>query len=133
MATAATLTRLLIGGEWADSASGETAEASSPATGEALGAVAQGDREDARRAIDAAREAFPAWAGATAFESAAALKRVADVCAARRDELARCCTLDQGSPIADAYAEVDRLVGMSPRAAETCLRIEGSIPPSAGR
>jgi succinate-semialdehyde dehydrogenase/glutarate-semialdehyde dehydrogenase len=126
-------TGLFIGGEWAEAASGEAAEATSPATGESLGPVAQGDRDDARRAIGAAREAFPAWAAATAFERAAALKRVADVCEARRDELARICTLDQGKPIAESYDEVDELVAMWRGAAEDGVRIEGSIPPSAGK
>jgi succinate-semialdehyde dehydrogenase/glutarate-semialdehyde dehydrogenase len=112
--------------------SGEQAEATSPATGESLGPVAQGDREDARRAIAAAQDAFPGWAGASAFERAAALRRIADVCEQRRDELARVCTLDQGKPIAESYDEVDELVAMWRGAAEDGVRIEGSIPPSAG-
>jgi succinate-semialdehyde dehydrogenase/glutarate-semialdehyde dehydrogenase len=132
MATAATLTRLFIGGEWVEAMSGEQAEATSPATGESLGPVAQGDREDARRAIAAAQDAFPGWAGASAFERAAALRRIADVCEQRRDELARVCTLDQGKPIAESYDEVDELVAMWRGAAEDGVRIEGSIPPSAG-
>jgi acyl-CoA reductase-like NAD-dependent aldehyde dehydrogenase len=133
MATAATLTRLFIGGEWVEAVSGEAAEATSPATGESLGPVAQGDREDALRAIEAARDAFPGWAAATAFERAGALRRIADVCEARRDELARICTLDQGKPIAESYDEVDELVAMWRGAAEDGIRIEGSIPPSAGK
>jgi acyl-CoA reductase-like NAD-dependent aldehyde dehydrogenase len=133
MATAATLTRLFIGGEWVEAASGEAAEATSPATGESLGPVAQGDREDAQRAIGAARDAFPGWAAATAFERADALRRIAGVCEARRDELARVCTLDQGKPIAESYDEVDELVAMWRGAAEDGIRIEGSIPPSSGQ
>jgi acyl-CoA reductase-like NAD-dependent aldehyde dehydrogenase len=125
-------TRLFIGSEWVEAASGEVAEADSPATGESLGPVAQGDREDARRAIAAARDAFPGWGAATAFERARALRRIADVCEARRDELARVCTLDQGKPIAESYEEVDELVAMWRGAAEDGLRIEGSIPPSMG-
>jgi acyl-CoA reductase-like NAD-dependent aldehyde dehydrogenase len=132
MATAATLTRLFIGGEWVEAASGEAAGATSPATGESLGPVAQGDREDATRAIDAARDAFPKWAAATAFERAGALRRIADVCVSRRDELARICTLDQGKPIAESYDEVDELVAMWRGAAEDGIRIEGSIPASSG-
>jgi acyl-CoA reductase-like NAD-dependent aldehyde dehydrogenase len=131
MATVA-LTRLFIGGAWEEAGSGHTAEATSPATGESLGPVAQGDREDARRAIAAARTAFPGWGSATAFERAEALRRVADVCDARRDELARVCTLDQGKPLHESYDEVDELVAMWRCAAEDGLRIEGSIPPSSG-
>jgi acyl-CoA reductase-like NAD-dependent aldehyde dehydrogenase len=133
MATTATVTKLFIGGEWVEAVGGGAADATSPATGESLGPVAQGDREDARRAIDAAREAFPEWAAATAFERADALRRIADVCEGRRDELARVCTLDQGKPIAESYDEVDELVAMLRGAAEDGIRIEGSIPPSSGR
>src|SRR5215217_251414 len=130
MATAAAVTRLFIGGEWVEAVSGEAAEATSPATGESLGPVAQGDREDARRAIDAARAAFPGWAAATAFERADALRRIAHVCESRRDELARVCTLDQGKPISESYDEVDELVAMWRGAAEDGIRIEGTIAPS---
>lgn len=133
MAAAAALTRLFVGGEWVEAASGEVAQADSPATGESLGSVAQGDREDARRAIAAARDAFPGWAAASAFERADALRRIADVCESRRDELARVCTLDQGKPIAESYDEVDELVAMWRGAAEDGIRIEGSIPPSSAR
>ncbi len=41
-------TRMFIDGEWRDAISGATVEASSPATGESLGPVAEGHRADAR-------------------------------------------------------------------------------------
>ena len=90
---------MFIDGEWCDAISGATVEATSPASGESLGPVAEGDRDDARRAIAAANAAFGAWAARTAFERAAFLHRVADVCERRRDELARTLTLDQGKPL----------------------------------
>ena len=109
----ATATRMFISGAWEDALSGAVAQTTSPATGETLGPVADGDREDARRAIAAAKAAFPAWERTTAFERAAALRRVADVCERRRDELARALTLDQGKPLhAESYDEVDELVAM---------------------
>ena len=57
-------TRMFIDGEWSDAASGATAEATSPATGESLGPVAEGGREDARRAI-AAATSWPASSRST--------------------------------------------------------------------
>ena len=127
-----TMTRLFIAGAWEEARSGATIQATSPATGESIGEVAQGDREDARRAVAAAHAAFPDWAAATAFERAAALRRIADACERRRDELARVLTLDQGKPLhAESYDEVDELVAMWRGAAEDGLRIEGTIPPSA--
>ena len=50
--------RMLIGGEWVDAGSGATTPVTNPFDGTLLGTVPKGNREDARRAIDAAREAF---------------------------------------------------------------------------
>jgi acyl-CoA reductase-like NAD-dependent aldehyde dehydrogenase len=125
-------TRMFIDGEWCDAADGATVEATSPATGESLGPVAEGGREDARRAIAAANAAFHAWAARTGFERAELLHRVADVCERRRDELARICTLDQGKPLkAEAEVEVGELIEFFRMAAEDAKRIEGKIPQSA--
>jgi betaine-aldehyde dehydrogenase len=49
---------MLIAGEWVAATSGETTPVRSPYDGGDLGTVPKGNREDARRAIDAAREAF---------------------------------------------------------------------------
>src|SRR5580658_10400372 len=49
---------MLIGGEWVAASSGETTSVRNPFDGSDLGTVPKGNREDARRAIDAAREAF---------------------------------------------------------------------------
>jgi acyl-CoA reductase-like NAD-dependent aldehyde dehydrogenase len=127
-----TLTRMFVGGDWRAALDGAEDRAFSPATGEDLGAVAQGDREDARQAIAAAARAFPGWAAETAFGRAAALHRIADVCERRRDDLARALTLDQGKPLhAESYDEVDELVAMWRAAAEDGIRLEGSIPASS--
>jgi acyl-CoA reductase-like NAD-dependent aldehyde dehydrogenase len=125
-------TRMFIGGDWCDAATGATVEATSPATGESLGTVTEGGRQDARRAIAAANSAFRAWAARTGFERAALLHRVADACERRRDELAHICTLDQGKPLkAEAAGEVGELTEFFRMAAEDGKRIEGRIPESA--
>ncbi len=122
---------MLIGGAWVESESGARFAAESPATGETIGTVPEGTREDARKAIAAANEAWPAWAAASAFERAAALERVADLVGERRDSLARTLTLDQGKPLAaEAYDEVDELAGYFRHAAADGTRLEGSLPPS---
>src|SRR6266571_3269913 len=69
---------MLIDGRWVAAASGATFTAESPATGEPIGDVPQGDRADARRAIEAANRAADGWARTTAFERAAAMHRVAE-------------------------------------------------------
>jgi succinate-semialdehyde dehydrogenase/glutarate-semialdehyde dehydrogenase len=125
-------TRLLIAGDWADAASGQVAQATSPASGEELGPVAQAGRDDVDRAVTAAEGAFPSWSRATPFARAAALHRVAEVCERRREDLAHALTLDQGKPLlSESYDEVDELVAMWHAAAEDGLRLEGAIAPSS--
>jgi succinate-semialdehyde dehydrogenase/glutarate-semialdehyde dehydrogenase len=125
---------MYIAGEWVESASGERTEATSPATGESLGSVPAGTREDAQRAIEAANAAWRSWAARSAFERAEAMERVAAVVAERRDDLARTLTLDQGKPLkAEAYDEVAELEQYWLMAAADAKRLEGSMPPSVDR
>jgi acyl-CoA reductase-like NAD-dependent aldehyde dehydrogenase len=121
--------RMWIGGRWVD---GErTFEATSPSTGEVIGEVAEGSREDARRAIEAARAAQPGWAALSAFDRARAMRRVAEAIEARREELARVLTLDQGKPLrAEAEDEVAELVAYFEMAASDATRVEGVLAPS---
>ena len=122
---------MVIGGVWVESESGERFEATSPATGEVLGTVPNGTRDDAQRAIAAANVARRDWAARSAFERAAAMERVAVIVEERRDDLARTLTLDQGKPLhAEAYDEVDELVAYWRTAAADATRIAGSMPPS---
>ncbi len=122
---------MVIGGSWAESESGKRLEATSPATGESLGTVPEGTREDVRRSVAAANAARRDWASRSAFERAAALERVADLIEERRDELARALTLDQGKPLhTESYGEVEELVVYWRMAAADATRLSGSMPPS---
>src|SRR5438552_10687389 len=122
---------MLIGGEWIGSESGTTFDAISPSTGEVIGTLPEGTRDDVRRAIRAAHEAFPVWSSLSAFDRAAAMKRVAAEIDARREDLARTLALDQGKPLkAEAYDEVDELVAYFEAGAADAVRMEGLIPPS---
>ena len=106
-----TMREMFVDGSWRPSASGEMFEATSPATGEVIATIPQGDRGDATRAIDAARGAADGWARTGAFERAAKMHAIGDLIEARRDELARTLTLDQGKPLrAEAFDEVGELV-----------------------
>jgi len=123
---------MFVDGAWRPARSAATTDATSPATGETIGTVPDGDRDDARAAIAAARRAAPGWARLTAFERAALLHRVGDVIDARRDALAHTLTLDQGKPLkAEAYDEVDELVVYWRTAAEDAKRAGGLLPNSS--
>jgi acyl-CoA reductase-like NAD-dependent aldehyde dehydrogenase len=129
--TTATVQQMFVGGDWQPSATNETFDATSPATGELIGTIPQGDREDARRAIAAAREAADGWGRLTAFERAAKMHAIGDIIEARRDELANTLTLDQGKPLrAESFDEVDELIEYWRMAAEDAKRLGGELPNS---
>ncbi len=122
---------MFVDGAWVEAASGRTFTADSPATGETIGEVAEGDRDDAQRAIEAAGRAADGWARLTAFERAEKMHAVGDAIERRRDELARTLTLDQGKPLrAEAYDEVEELLVYWRMAAEDGKRLEGRLPNS---
>jgi acyl-CoA reductase-like NAD-dependent aldehyde dehydrogenase len=123
--------RMWIGGEWVDAEGGATFEATSPSTGEVIGTIPEGTRADAQRAIAAARSAWPAWASLSAFDRAAAMRRVAEAIGERREDLAHALALDQGKPKkAEAYDEVEELIAYFDMAAADATRMEGVMPPS---
>jgi acyl-CoA reductase-like NAD-dependent aldehyde dehydrogenase len=118
---------MFIDGAWATAVSGEVFEATSPATGDVIGAVQKGGRDDARRAIDAANRAAGGWARLSPFDRAAMLNRVAGEVEKRRETLARTLTLDQGKPLAESRDEVEELVQYWHNAAEDGKRLEGRL------
>jgi len=123
--------KMLIGGEWVDSVSGATFEATSPSTGEMIARVPEGAREDAQRAIAAANAAWRDWASRSAFERGSTMKRMAEIVGERRDDLARTLSLDQGKPLrAEAHDEVEELIAYFEMASADATRMEGLIPPS---
>jgi acyl-CoA reductase-like NAD-dependent aldehyde dehydrogenase len=73
--------KLYIGGAFPRSESGRTYEAEGAN-------VARGSRKDARDAVRAAREAFPTWAGLTAYNRGQVLYRIAEMMEGRRAQFA---------------------------------------------
>ena len=122
---------MFIAGEWVGSASGATFEATSPSTGEVIGALPEGTRDDVRRAVAAAADAFGTWSRLTAFDRGRAMRRIAEAIDRRRDEMAHTLALDQGKPLrAEAFDEVEELIAYFEMAAADAVRVEGLIPPS---
>jgi len=126
---------LYIDGAWRGGGGG-TADAVSPATGETFASVAVADPADVDDAVRAAAAAWPAWAGASAFDRARWCELVIAGIGRRREELARALSLDQGKPlVAEAFDEVDELAEYFRMAGEDAKRRAGGLPESvsAGR
>jgi len=102
---------LYIGGEWVQSASGETFTTVDPTTGETLAEVEAGNGEDIDRAVDAAWEAYDeVYSSYSSAERQAMLEAIADRIENNADEFARLESLDNGKPITEARIDIELVV-----------------------
>ncbi|MHC4080332.1 MAG: aldehyde dehydrogenase [Planctomycetota bacterium] len=88
-----------INGEFAEPASGLYFDDIDPATGEVCGQVPDSDDRDVHRAVEAAKDAFPAWSETPAAERSQTLLRIADLLEENLDDLARLESIDTGKPL----------------------------------
>ncbi len=98
---------MLIGGERVNAEAGETFDVKNPANGEVVGTVPKGGREDARRAIDSAKDAFKKWSDVPPIERSRTLISFAEVMREKLDELAKSLVLEQGKPMGEARSEIN--------------------------
>jgi betaine-aldehyde dehydrogenase len=93
--------RNYVGGEWVDAVNGATEGVVNPTDGSVLTRVPKGGRDDAKRAIDAAREAFDKgpWPRMTPGDRSGTLLRLASLIEADVDRIAVLETMDQGKTI----------------------------------
>lgn len=97
---------LFIGGEWRAATDGRTLKVYDPATGQTVKEIADASPEDGKAALDAAVEAFPAWAATPARERAEILRRAFDLLQERKEDFALLMTVEMGKPLAEARGEV---------------------------
>ncbi len=99
-------TKLLINGQWVNSASGKTFPTINPSTGDELAQVAEADAADVDKAVAAARAAFEkgAWRKMTASQRGNLMYKLADLIEKNLDELAQLEALDNGKPYSVARA-----------------------------
>lgn len=123
--------QMYINGEWVSAESGETLAVINPATCEQVGTVSFGDAREAKKAIDAAHEAFQSWSRLTARERSKYLSTLAELVRKNRDELAGLISAEMGKPLGEAKGEVlgaaDNFVWYS----EEAKRVYGETIPSS--
>jgi 1-pyrroline dehydrogenase len=91
--------KAFVGGEWVDSASGETMDVINPATGEVVASVPSCSAEDVDRAVAAAAKALPEWLDKTPKDRSELLHKLADVLEENAEELAQLESLNVGKPL----------------------------------
>jgi acyl-CoA reductase-like NAD-dependent aldehyde dehydrogenase len=119
-----------IGGEWVDSASGETFESTSPATGEAIGVFPRSDAEDVDRAVESAKAAFEEWRLVPAPKRGEILYRFANLLIEEKDDLTDLMTHEMGKVKAEAGGDVQEAIDMSLYMAGEGRRLFGQTTPS---
>ncbi|MGL5733226.1 MAG: aldehyde dehydrogenase family protein [Beijerinckiaceae bacterium] len=77
-------------------------------TDDVVGEYAQGTKADAERAIAAARAAFPKWSRTTPQERHDVLKKIGEEILARKDELGRLLSREEGKTLPEGIGEATR-------------------------
>jgi len=121
---------LYINGQWIPAEGGRTYALMNPATGAVIGEIADGSSADAKKAIGAAKSAFPLWSKLSARERGAILKRAQALLLARKDEIAELITAENGKPLEEARGEVQFASGYLGWFAEEGRRAYGETIPS---
>ena len=122
------LIKNFIDGEWVGAA--RTTRNINPATGESLGEVVVSGRQEAERAIAAAKAALPAWRRTPAPRRGELLARVAVEMQKRKEELARALTLEEGKTIGESRGEVQKAINNLEFQAGEGRRLNGETVPS---
>src|SRR5436190_6995995 len=122
--------RHFIGGEWAAAAGGKTFEDADPFTGETVATVAAGGADDARRAIEAAAAAFPAWAATPPAERQRIFLKAADVLEGRRDEVVSLLARETGCTFGFGMFQMSFVPGLFRQAAAAPYAPIGEVIPS---
>ena len=91
-----------IDGAWVDPIVPNRLDVTDPSTEEAFATISLGAAADVDRAVAAARRAFSSFSRTTASERRDLLRRVAELCRARRHDLAAAISREMGAP--RAYA-----------------------------
>jgi len=118
----------LIAGEWVGSDAVSNINPSN--TNDVVGEYARASAEDTKAAIAAAKAAFPAWSRSGILERHAILRKTADEILARKDELGRLLSREEGKTLAEGIGETVRAGQIFDFFAGECLRLAGETLPS---
>lgn len=122
-------TQAYINGEWIAAASRKIFEVNNPATGETIAAVPDMDREDVRKAIDAADAAWPAYRDMTAKERSSLMRNWFNLMMEHKEDLAYLMTIESGKVMTESLGEVNYGASFIEWFAEEAKRAYGDVIP----
>jgi len=96
-------TKLFINGEFVDAADGRTSDNINPATEDVIAKIAMAGKTDLDAAVEAAKQAQPAWGSAPPAKRAGAIWKIGDEIMKRRHEFAALEAMDSGKPYRECF------------------------------
>jgi acyl-CoA reductase-like NAD-dependent aldehyde dehydrogenase len=121
--------RNYIGGEWVAGAN-VTRDINPSDLSDLVGEYAQADAKQAEQAIAAARAAAPAWAALNIQQRADLLDKIGSEVLARKDELGKLLSREEGKTLPEGIGEVARAGNIFKFFAGEVLRRTGELVPS---
>jgi acyl-CoA reductase-like NAD-dependent aldehyde dehydrogenase len=127
--------QLFIDGKWVDAESGKTFLTPNPATGETLAEVAEADKADIDKAVQAARRAFDGkWSRMSPRDRGRLIYKLSQLIEQHAQELAALETADNGKPIRESlYVDLPQVVENFEYFAGYATKIEGETIPVSGQ
>lgn len=123
--------RSFINGEWIESQSGKTVPNINPAVvSDTVGTVQIASRDEARRAVEAAYNAFREWKRTPAPARGRIIARAARLMEERKEELARAITREEGKTLPESRGELSRAINVVEFCAGESRRLVGETIPS---
>jgi aldehyde dehydrogenase (NAD+) len=120
------LHRNLIGGDWREGA-GVSRNVNPSNTDDVVGEYAQADRAQALEAVAAAKAAFPGWRATTPQQRADALDRIGTEILARKEELGRLLSREEGKTLPEGIGEAARAGQIFKFFAGEAVRVAGEL------
>ena len=121
--------KMYIDGEWVDALDGAGYEDLNPYTGEVFARVPAGKRADAKRAVEAAAAAFPAWSATLPAERQSLFLKAADILEKKQMEIVAVLAEETGCTFGFAMFQTMFTPGLLREAAGQVHQPTGEIIP----
>jgi len=122
--------KMYINGEWVGALDGEVYNDLNPYTGEVFAHVPSGKRADAKRAVDAAVEAFPAWSHSLPAERQALFLKAADILEKKQMDIVGILAEETGCTFGFAMFQTMFTPGLLREAASQVHQANGELIPA---
>lgn len=116
----------LVSGTWVD---GVARPIHSPYDGRVVAMLHENSPEQVRQAVDSAAAEWTDWRAVPAYKRSAALAKLAELMAARSEDLAVSISRGTGKILRDSRSEVSRAISTITISAEEAKRISGEVIP----